>query len=470
MSATSRTFQSLKDGNPITGKEIADLITEAKPRHIEQLSLYERYKGSKTGVPIFTRTYPIADTSKVNNKIANDFFSDIVDTKTGYMAGQPITYEYDDESVSETIRGFIKRNSIPDLDSESIKMAAIAGYSARYCYIDTDGEIGIINVPPWECIFICDELGITDAEYAIRYYPIEINGEKYTKAEFMDEAGISYWIRKEDVYNKDGESFILDPTETPNPLPHLLGGCPLICFPNNEELQGDCEKALSLIDGYDRTLSDINSEIEQFRLAYLALYGINASDETLKLMRQTGAISIPDTAAKAEFITKNLNDVIVENHLNRLESNIYMFTKSVKISDEQFAANASGVAMKYKLFGLESKCITTERKFTKALYRMFEVLAGYFDKRGVSFDPWEFSFVWVRNFPLDLMAEAQATVQLKGMVSEETRLSQLTFVNNVEEEMAKMKQDTEDMIDLDKIMFPQQDQQNPDQMMATSSS
>jgi len=467
MSATSRTFQSLKDGNPITGTQIAEIIAEAKTRHQEQSLLYERYKGSKTGVPIFTRTYPIVDTSKVNNKIANDFFSDIVDTKTGYMAGQPITYEYDDETVSETITRFIKRNGISDLDSESIKMAAIAGYSARYCYIDKNGDIGIINVPPWECIFICDELGVTDAEYAIRYYPVEINGDKYTKVEFMEQDRISYWIRKDGQFEK-GDPFILDVSETPNPLLHLLGGCPLICFPNNEELQGDCEKVLSLIDGYDRTLSDVNSEIEQFRLAYLALYGINASDEVLKLMRQTGAISIPETDGRAEFITKNLNDVTVENHLDRLESHIYMFAKSVKITDESFAANASGVAMKYKLFGLESKCITTERKFTKALYRMFEVLSGYFDKRGVSFDPWEFKFTWVRNFPLDLLSEAQSTVQLKGMVSEETRLSQLTFVNSVQDEMARMKQDNEDMIDLDRILYPPQDQTNPETATVSS--
>lgn len=469
MSAISRTFQSLKDGQPITGIQIAEMVAEAKVRHQEQNRLYERYKGSKTGVPIFTREYPIADTSKVNNKIANDFFSDIVDTKTGYMAGQPITYEYEDDTITKTIDDFNKRNSISDLDSESIKMAAIAGYSARYCYIDKEGEVGIINVPPWETIFISDELGVTDAEYAIRYYPVEIDGNKFTKAEFMEPDRITYWIRQEDQFKKD-DPFILDVTESPNPFPHLLGGCPLICFPNNEEMQGDCEKVLSLIDGYDKTLSDVNSEIEQFRLAYLALYGINADEETLKKMRQTGAISIPETDGRAEFITKDLNDTIVENHLNRLESHIYMFAKSVKITDESFAANASGVAMKYKMFGLESKCITTERKFTKALYRMFEVLAGYFDKRGVSFDPWEFKFTWVRNFPLDLLSEAQSTVQLKGMVSEETRLAQLTFVNNVQEEIEKMQQDNADNVNLDNIAIPPRFPSYPAEPTATSSS
>jgi len=101
---------------------------------------------------------------------------------------------------------------------------------------------------------------------------------------------------------------------------------------------------------------------------------------------------------------------------------------------------------------------------------MFEVLSGYFDKRGVSFDPWEFKFTWVRNFPLDLLSEAQSTVQLKGMVSEETRLSQLTFVNNVEEEMDRMQQDNADNVNLDNIAIPPRFPSYPAEVTASSSS
>lgn len=209
-------------------------------------------------------------------------------------------------------------------------------------------------------------------------------------------------------------------------------------------MQGDCEKVLTLIDGYDKTISDVNSEIEQFRLAYLALYGINISTENIEMMRQTGAISIPDAEGRAEFITKNLNDMTVENHLNRLEKNIYRFAKSVDTSDVNFAANTSGVAMKYKLFGLESKCITTERKFTKAMYRMFNVLLGYFDKRGINYDPWQMRFTWVRNFPLDLQSEAMSLSTLKGLVSDKTAYSQMSFIENPLEEIEKVKAEQEE--------------------------
>jgi SPP1 family phage portal protein len=44
-------------------------------------------------------------------------------------------------------------------------------------------------------------------------------------------------------------------------------------FENNKEKQGDFEKVESLIDAYDKIISDGVSEIEAFRMAYLVLSG-----------------------------------------------------------------------------------------------------------------------------------------------------------------------------------------------------
>lgn len=45
-------------------------------------------------------------------------------------------------------------------------------------------------------------------------------------------------------------------------------------------VKGDAEKGLSLIDAYDRTLSDVSNEIEQCGLAYLILKGLGADEDT----------------------------------------------------------------------------------------------------------------------------------------------------------------------------------------------
>ncbi|WP_242325739.1 phage portal protein, partial [Bacillus cereus group sp. BfR-BA-01353] len=47
----------------------------------------------------------------------------------------------------------------------------------------------------------------------------------------------------------------LDKLKETNRITNLYKGVPLIGFPNNEELQGDVDKAISLIEGYDRAIS-----------------------------------------------------------------------------------------------------------------------------------------------------------------------------------------------------------------------
>lgn len=104
--------------------------------------------------------------------------------------------------------------------------------------------------------------------------------------------------------------------------------------------------------------------------------------------------------------------------------------------------------MKFKLFALESKCITAERKFTAALRQQFKILASAWNKKGLSLDYTSIWFQFKRNFPLNLLDEAQTSATLKGLVSEQTRLSQLSFVDDIEFELEQMEREA---IELDNM-------------------
>ena len=433
----------------VTSQIIKDLIADHAPKASKMRALYKRYKAEIDGVPIFTRSFE--DENKINNKLNNDFFSDIVDTKVGYFAGEPITYGLDktnytgeDGELNESeyykhlgvVDKFKIHNNIDDLDAETAKMAAICGYGARLCYIDTDGYERVINIPPWECIFISDR-SIGEPQYALRYYTITDNGEETTRVEWYDYTTVTFYVLR-------GDEYVLDDTE--DAKPHMFERVPLIEFPNNDERLGDAEKVLSLIDAYDRTMSDVNSEIEQFRLAYMVFYGVEIDQETIERAKQTGAFGLPnyDGNERAEFLTKNMNDVMIENHLNRLEENIMRFSKSVNFSDDNFAGQASGVSLKFKMLGLESKCIISERKMISALRQQFKVIGSAWEKKGINIDFSNFIFQFKRNFPLDIQTEATSTALLRGHVSEQTRLGMLSFVDDVEYELELMRQERED--------------------------
>lgn len=426
----------------VTDEILSDIIEEHQPRREKMIRLYERYKGE---APIYSRTMP--DYEAVNNRLGNDFFGEIIDTKVGYFLGKPIIYQTEDRKLEEAVRDFGRRNSIEDLDAETGKYAAICGYGARLLYVDENGEERAMNIPPWEAVFIMDR-STDEIQYAMRYYTVKVvrGGVEYerTRVEWYDRDNVTFYIQ-----NGQG-GFDLDDTEPVNPLPHMFGYVPMVEFPNNEERQGDAEKVLSLIDDYDRTTSDVANELEAFRLAYMAFYGFEPDETTLEEAKQTGAFGIPADAegkatGKIEYITKDLNDTIIQNHLDRLEQNILRFAKSVNFGDEQFAGNLSGVAMKYKMFALESKCITAERKFSASLQRQFKILASAWEAKGDSVDPSKLTFQFNRNLPVDIEGAANTSATLKGLVSEETRLSLLPFIDDPKEEMDRMAQEAIDL-------------------------
>lgn len=68
-------------------------------------------------------------------------------------------------------------------------------------------------------------------------------------------------------------------------------------------------------------------------------------EEDAKNVARTGIFELMGENDDIKYLTKDVNDQMIENHLDRLEENIMRLAKSVNFSDESFAGNASGVAM-----------------------------------------------------------------------------------------------------------------------------
>ena len=180
----------------VTSEIIKDLIDDHAPKRAKMLSLYDRYKTDD--LPILNRVFE--DENKINRKLNNSFDSEIVDTKVGYFIGNPISYQVDDvqqgsEKVDATLTDFALRNSIDDLDSETVKMATICGYAARLLYIDRDGLERVMAVNPWEVILVYDR-SINEPQFALRYYDVTVKTGKEevtrTRVEWYDDQLVTY--------------------------------------------------------------------------------------------------------------------------------------------------------------------------------------------------------------------------------------------------------------------------------------
>ncbi|WP_214811949.1 phage portal protein [Exiguobacterium sp. s181] len=420
-------------------KVILKLIEKHKPQRDRMLMNHQRYKTDASGVPVFHRIFERDVT--IDNRINNDYFSEIVDIKTGYFAGKPAAYAYDKqeqdfEPVSQRIKDFLERNRIADVNMETTKYCAISGYSARLLYIDTAGRERMMYIPGHQAILLNEDGNIIETRYGVRYYGQE---GRYI-IHFYD--GLRRY-----KYQQDGAELNLLEDNI-----HTFKLCPLFGYPNNDELMGDPDKVLGLIDAIDRTISDVNSEIEAFRLAYLLFLGAQVDQTAVDEMRKTGAISIPGMGGEridARFLEKNLNDGAIENHLNRIHDNIYRFSGTPDLADEAFSGNQSGESLKFKLFGLETKSARFEQKFKAADTRMFEIMSTKWAIESLVVNPYKVFAEFKRNFPQNLLNEADIQQKLKGLVSEQTRLSLASFVDDVEYELELMEQEANGIEPLD---------------------
>jgi len=74
-----------------------------------------------------------------------------------------------------------------------------------------------------------------------------------------------------------------------------------------------------------------------------------------------------DEGTSAEWLIKDTADAAIENVKSRLDNDIHKYSFCPNMSDENFASNASGVAIKFKTMGTENLVSTKERKFKKGL-------------------------------------------------------------------------------------------------------
>lgn len=377
------------------------------------------------------------DKSKPNNKIANAYASYITDTLVGYFIGEPISYTSNDDNLIQDLSMIFEYNDEADENAELAKNASIYGVAYEMLYVsEEDKMIRFKSLNPKEIIPIFDKTVEQNLMAVIRYYDdYDVVADKtYTLVEVIDNA----MIRR---YKMDNSFLLLEE------YPHYFGMVPVAIFKNNEEERGDFESVISLIDAYDKMESDTLNDFEYFVDAYLALYGFTADDKDVADMKEN-RILLMDEGTKAEWLIKQTSDTYVENMKNRLDADIHKFTKCPNMSDKEFASNASGVAIKFKLLGTENLVSIKERKFKRGLQQRLELMSMINSVLGEGFDWRAIDIIFTRNIPSNDADIANVVNALKDIVSDETLLAQIPFVEDVQDELERLKKEREESKEL----------------------
>ena len=168
-----------------------------------------------------------------------------------------------------------------------------------------------------------------------------------------------------------------------------------------------------------------------------------------------------DGDGDATFLTKSVSDTYIQNMLNRLTNDFHKLTGTPNLTDESFAGNASGVALSYKMFGLEKQMNKKESKWRKSIQRMIELIVNVLNMRGQNIDYRNYKITFTRALPQNVAETAQMVTSLNGIVSNETLLSLLPFIEKPLEELERVNNEKEAMFET--YAFPMKDEKPEDE-------
>lgn len=398
--------------------------------------------------------HAITRSERKGEKVVCNHAKDITDTATGYFMANPITYTAkNDGDTLDKLTDYFDKANLEDIDQDNALDMSKCGVAYEYVYAKKGESTPTSkNIDPRNCFIVIDDT-IEENELFGVYYERKRN-DKTKIDEFKAIVATSTKvINYKYTKNKDAVTATKG-TETP----HNFGAVPFICYQNNKDGFGDFEQQISLIDAYNIIMSDRVDDKEQFLKSILVVYGTLIGDdekevsEAKKYLKEAGILEVPN-GTKVEYVTRTFDEAGLEILKNAIKEDIYTFSHVPCLTDKNFVGNSSGVAMEYKLLGLEMITKIKSRQYTKGLKKRIELYCNYLNLKALSLNPGAITVNYSRALPKNLIELSQMISNLDGKVSDKTLISQLPFVDDPDGEITEVaKQKEENMKNQQKIM------------------
>ena len=395
-----------------------------------------------------------------NYKTVANHAKDIADTSTGYFMGNPIKYNNTAGSDLEPLLVAFDGAEIDQVDAQNALNMAIYGRAYEYIYAKEGlAELDSTSVDPEDVFIVYDDSIERKALFAVYYYEIKDDTKDATKyqAEVFTQ-NLHYHIVLRDSS--------IGTTQNEKVEEHNLGQIPIIEYRNNHFAIGDYEQQISLIDAYNSLMGNRVNDKEQAVESILVLYGAQLADnqeearEAMSILAEEGLLELP-ADAKADFLKNALDENATEILRKALKEDIYTFSHVPNLTDENFAGNSSGVAMEFKLLGLEMITKTKEANYKRGLRQRIAIFAHYLGMQQIALEAHSIVPQFSRGLPKNLLELSQIINNLEGKVSLRQLISLLPFVEDPDAELEELEEEKEK--NRDRVPFFNQANTEPDE-------
>lgn len=399
------------------GAAVGEFLRTVRP---ERQRLYDYYRGEQPvnkGETVHGRP---------DNRLRAPFPRYITEVHTGYFLGLPPTISYG--GAADGRYAVLSRElDLPHLYFDLGRDLSICGAGFALVWAERGG-VKVCRCDPCDCFAIRSGDAGAPLLAAVRLFASgrgETRGVLYTAEQLMPFA----W---------DGTGVTLGAVEE-----NLLHTIPLLPFYNNCQGLGDFEMVTGLVDAYNVLLSGALDDMQSVANAFLALYGMQGTTQKdIESANRTRILSLSE-GGRAEFVVKNLNHEALGQLEVNLRRSILQLSMTPDLCDEHFAGNSSGVALQYKLWGIEQVRAAKERTFTDGMRSLLTALTAGENLFGRSVDLTGGELTFYKNLPQDNAALAETLLSLSPLLSRQTILENLPWVTDAQEELHRKAAEAE---------------------------
>ena len=360
-----------------------------------------------------------------NNLLRIPFPRYITEVHTGYFLGLPPTLDFPREADGAAYAALSASLGLDHLLFDVARDASVCGMGFVLVWLERSG-LHACRCDPLTCFAIRSGGAGAPLLGTVRL----IQGADGATG------GILYQPGCQRLFAWDGRRIILD-----DPEESLFPEVPLIPFANNCQGTGDFELVTDLVDAYNLLLSGAMDDMQSVANAFLALYGmLGTTQGDIDEANRTRVLSLSE-GGRAEFVVKDLNHEALGQLETNLRRSILQLSMTPDLSDDSFAGNTSGVALQYKLWGIEQVRSAKERSFRPSLRALLSALSGGLSTLGTPADLTSGRPTFYKNLPQDQAAQAEALLSLAPVLSRRTILEHLPWVADPEEELRRIEKE-----------------------------
>ena len=389
-----------------------------------------------------------------NNRLVDNQFALMVDQKTNYLVGKPISLNGENKAYVDALNKVFNRR-FHRLLKYVCEDALKGGLGWLYPFYNDRGELDFKHFPAHEILPFWADDDHTLLDCAIRLYPQEVwNGyqkEIVERVEIFKPDGLFRYVFQNDILIPDVEGgeredyFTVSEGEEVTPL--NWDRIPLIPFKYNKQEIPLLNRVKDLQDAINTMISDFENNMqEDARNTILILKNYDGQDlgEFRRNLAAYGAVKVREDGG-VETLTVEVKAENYKAILELLKKALINNARGYDAKDDRMGNNPNqmNIQSMYSDIDLDANGMETEFQaaFEELLWFINQDLAN---KGKGDFEQEEVTVIFNRDILINESEAIDNCAKSQGIVSDETIVEQHPWTKDAEAELERLKKEKEE--------------------------